>query len=148
MGLEDRLMQDLKIAMKNKNIIDKNTIQQIRANVLLAKKDRGNLTDRDIEDIILKEKSKRTDALVQFNKAGRTDLVEQTNKEMLCLSRYLPQPMSEYEVEEAVKAVIEREAITDKKFLGYVIKKSKEQFGNRTTGQVISSIAKKLLEGN
>lgn len=148
MGLEDRLMQDLKIAMKNKNIIDKNTIQQIRANVLLAKKDRGNLTDRDIEDIILKEKSKRADALVQFNKAGRTDLVEQTNKEMLCLSRYLPQPMSEYEVEEAVKAVIEREAITDKKFLGYVIKKSKEQFGNRTTGQVISSIAKKLLEGN
>ena len=148
MSLEDRLMQDLKIAMKNKNIIDKNTIQQIRANVLLAKKDKGNLTDRDIEDIILKEKSKRTDALVQFNKAGRTDLVEQTNKEMLCLSRYLPQPMSEYEVEEAVKAVIEREAITDKKFLGYVIKKSKEQFGNRTTGQVISSIAKKLLEGN
>ena len=56
--------------------------------------------------------------------------------------------MSEYEVEEAVKAVIEREAITDKKFLGYVIKKSKEQFGNRTTGQVISSIAKRLLEGN
>ncbi len=148
MGLEDRLMQDLKIAMKNKNTIDKNTIQQIRANVLLAKKDKGNLTDRDIEDIILKEKSKRADALVQFNKAGRTDLVEQTNKEMLCLSRYLPQPMSEYEVEEAVKAVIEREAITDKKFLGYVIKKSKEQFGNRTTGQVISSIAKKLLEGN
>lgn len=148
MSLEDRLMQDLKIAMKNKNIIDKNTIQQIRANVLLAKKDKGNLTDRDIEDIILKEKSKRADALVQFNKAGRTDLVEQTNKEMLCLSRYLPQPMSEYEVEEAVKAVIEREAITDKKFLGYVIKKSKEQFGNRTTGQVISSIAKKLLEGN
>jgi len=148
MGLEDRLMQDLKIAMKNKNTIDKNTIQQIRANVLLAKKDKGNLTDRDIEDIILKEKSKRADALVQFNKAGRTDLVEQTNKEMLCLSRYLPQPMSEYEVEEAVKAVIEREAVTDKKFLGYVIKKSKEQFGNRTTGQVISSIAKKLLEGN
>jgi len=148
MGLEDRLMQDLKIAMKNKNTIDKNTIQQIRANVLLAKKDKGNLTDRDIEDIILKEKSKRADALVQFNKAGRTDLVEQTNKEMLCLSRYLPQPMSEYEVEEAVKAVIEREAITDKKFLGYVIKKSKEQFGNRTTGQVISSIAKRLLEGN
>ena len=148
MGLEDRLMQDLKIAMKNKNTIDKNTIQQIRANVLLAKKDKGNLTDRDIEDIILKEKSKRADALVQFNKAGRTDLVEQTNKEMLCLSRYLPQPMSEYEVEEAVKAVIEREAITDKKFLGYVIKKSKEQFGNRTTRQVISSIAKRLLEGN
>ena len=148
MGLEDRLMQDLKIAMKNKNTIDKNTIQQIRANVLLAKKNKGNLTDRDIEDIILKEKSKRADALVQFNKAGRTDLVEQTNKEMLCLSRYLPQPMSEYEVEEAVKAVIEREAVTDKKFLGYVIKKSKEQFGNRTTGQVISSIAKKLLEGN
>ena len=148
MGLEDRLMQDLKIAMKNKNTIDKNTIHQIRANVLLAKKNKGNLTDRDIEDIILKEKSKRADALVQFNKAGRTDLVEQTNKEMLCLSRYLPQPMSEYEVEEAVKAVIEREAVTDKKFLGYVIKKSKEQFGNRTTGQVISSIAKKLLEGN
>ena len=46
MGLEDKLFQDLKVAMKQGNVIDRNTIQQIRASILLAKKDNSNLTDR------------------------------------------------------------------------------------------------------
>ena len=146
MNLEARLMQDLKVAMKEGNKIDKNTIQQVRAVILLAKKEKGNLTERDIEDIILREKNKRTEAIVQFQRGNRPDLVEQTNKEMLCLSRYLPQPMSEYEVNEAVKKIIEDENITDKRLLGYVIKKSKEQFGNRANGKLISDTVKRILE--
>jgi len=146
MNLEARLMQDLKVAMKEGNKIDKNTIQQVRAVILLAKKEKGNLTERDIEDIILREKNKRTEAIVQFQRGNRPDLVEQTNKEMLCLSRYLPQPMSEYEVDEAVKKIIEDENITDKRLLGYVIKKSKEQFGNRANGKLISDTVKRILE--
>ena len=146
MNLEARLMQDLKVAMKEGNKIDKNTIQQVRAVILLAKKEKGNLTERDIEDIILREKNKRTEAIVQFQRGNRPDLVEQTNKEMLCLSRYLPQPMSEYEVNEAVKKIIEDENVTDKRLLGYVIKKSKEQFGNRANGKLISDTVKRILE--
>ena len=147
MNIEDRLMQDLKKAMKDKNTIYKNTIQQVRSVILLAKKDKGSLTERDIEDIILKERNKRTEALVQFQKGNRPDLVEQTNKEMLCLSEYLPQPMSEYEVDEAVRKIIQDENITDKRLLGYIIKKAKEQFGNRASGRLISDTVKRVLEG-
>ena len=145
MGLEDKLFQDLKVAMKQGNVIDRNTIQQIRASILLAKKDNSNLTDRDIEDIILKERTKLTEALVQFNKANRKDLIEQTNKEMLCLSRYLPQPMSDEELEIAVREVLAEEGITEIKLMGFAIKKCKDKFGNRTTGKQLSDMVKRLI---
>lgn len=146
MMLEDKLMQDLKVAMKDGNVIDKNTIQQIRASVLLAKKANPNITDRDIEDIIIKERSKRTEALVQFTKANRKDLIEQTNRELLCLSRYLPQPMSEQEIFDGVNEIMDRENITEMKLMGYAIKKCKEAFGNRADGKQISDVVKRILE--
>ena len=143
--LEDKLMQDLKVAMKSGNIIDKNIIQQIRANILLAKKSNTNIKDRDIEDIIAKERNRRTEALVQFIKANRSDLVEQTKKEMLCLSRYLPQPMSDEELELAVKSIMNNENVTEIKFMGYIINKCKDAFGNRVTGKQLSDMVKKLF---
>lgn len=145
MTLEERLMQDLKVAMKSGNVIDKNTIQQVRASVLLAKKDNPKLSDREIEDIIMKERNKRTEALVQFTKANRKDLVEQTNKEMLCLSRYLPQPLSKEELELAVREVLKLENITEMKLMGFAIKKCKDKFGNRTTGKELSDMVKQIL---
>ena len=146
MILEDRLMQDFKEAMKSGNTIKKNTVQQLRAQILLAKKDKPSLTEQDIENVIVKERSKRLEAVVQFEKANRQDLVEQTNKELLYISEYLPQPMSDVEVAEGVKNIMQKENITEQKLMGYAIKKCKEAFGNRATGKQISDEVKKVLE--
>jgi uncharacterized protein YqeY len=144
--IENRLVNDFKNAMKDKNIIKKNTVQQLRAQILLAKKDNNNITDRDIEDIIMKERNKRLEALVQFEKANRQDLVEQTNKELLYINEYLPQPMSEQEIINAVKDIMLKENITEMKLMGYAIKKCKEAFGNRANGKQISDVVKQFLE--
>ena len=144
--MEDRLMQDFKDAMKSGNTIKKNTIQQLRASILLAKKDKPNMTDEEFEAIVMKEKNKRLEALVQFEKANRQDLVEQTNKELLYINEYLPQPMSETEIAETVKNVLETENVTEKKLMGFAIKKCKEIIGNRATGKQISDEVKKQLE--
>ena len=143
--LEDRLMTDFKEALKTKNVIRKNTIQQLRAQILLAKKS-NNITDQDIENIITKERSRRLEALVQFEKANRVDLVEQTNKELLYINEYLPQPMSDLEIAEGVRAIMKRENITEMKLMGYAVKKCKEEFGSRATGKQISDEVKKVLE--
>lgn len=143
--IEEKLMQDFKDAMKNGNIIKKNTVQQLRASILLAKKDNPTITDADIEDVIVKERSKRLDALVQFEKANRQDLIEQTNKELLYISEYLPQPLSDAEIIDGVNQIMQKENITEMKLMGYAIKKCKEEFGNRATGKQISDAVKNYL---
>ena len=146
MILEDKLMQDFKDAMKSGNTIKKNTVQQLRAQILLAKKDKPTMTEQDIENVIVKERSKRLEAVVQFEKANRQDLVEQTNKELLYISEYLPQPMSDVEIANGVRNIMQRENITEQKLMGYAVKKCKETFGNRATGKQISDEVKKVLE--
>lgn len=143
--IEEKLMQDFKDAMKSGNTIKKNTVQQLRASILLAKKDNPKITDADIEDVIVKERSKRLDALIQFEKADRQDLIEQTNKELLYISEYLPQPLSDAEIIEGVNQIMQRENITEVKLMGYAIKKCKEEFGNRATGKQISDAVKNYL---
>lgn len=144
--LEDRLMEDYKEAMKHNNVIKKNTVQQLRAQILLAKKDKPNMTEKEIENIIMKERGKRLEALVQFEKANRNDLIEQTNKELLYVNAYLPEPMSEQEIADGVRDIIQNENITEMKLMGYAIKKCKEKFGNRANGKQISDEVKKVLE--
>ena len=143
--IEDKLIADFKEAIKSGNSIKKNTVQQLRAQILLAKKDNPKLTDQDIENVIMKERGKRLEALVQFEKANRQDLVEQTNKELLYVSEYLPQPMSEQEIAEGVRDIMRKENITELKLMGYAIKKCKEAFGNRAMGKQISDEVKRVL---
>lgn len=144
--IRDELIEDMKQAMKTGNTIYKNTIQLIRSAVLLEEKNKQKiLNDTEVQEIILKERNKRYDALADFQKAKRNDLIEQTHKEIMCINKYLPQPISEYDLEQEMKKII-TELNATKKDLGVVIRKTKEQFGARTTGATISEIAKKLLE--
>ena len=74
MTIEERLYEDMKIALKSKDTVTKNTIQLLRANILQAKKDSSAiLEEKDIEDIVMREKTKRIDAIAQFQKAKRND---------------------------------------------------------------------------
>ena len=97
--IRERLLEDLKIAMRNNDIIKKNTIQLIRASILNAEKDAGEvLTENKVEEILLKERKKREDALAQFQVVARTDLIEQTQREIVCIETYLPKQLSSEEL--------------------------------------------------
>ena len=81
--LKEKLMEDLKSAMKEKDEIKKNTVQMVRAGILQIEKDKGiEVEDNQIIDIIAKEVKKRKDAAIDFEKGGREDLVEKNNKEI------------------------------------------------------------------
>ena len=74
--LKEKLLEDLKNAMKDKNVNKKNTIQMVRASVLQVEKDKKiELNDNDILEVIAKEFKKRNDALVEYEKSGREDLI-------------------------------------------------------------------------
>lgn len=103
MSLKERLTEDFKTAMKSKDEIAKNTINLARAAIKQVEVDtRKDLTDEEIIPIIAKQVKMRKDALADFEKGGRTDLIDAYNKEIEVLEVYLPAQMSEDEIKKFV----------------------------------------------
>ena len=132
--------------MKEKDVIMKNTIQMIRAAILQIEKDKQiELDDNGILEIISKQVKQKNDALEQFEKADRQDLVEQTKLEINILKEYLPKQLSREEVEQIVVDLSRTLGISDMKGMGTLIKSAKAKIGAGSDGKTISEVVKKVL---
>ena len=137
MTLKEQLMADFKEAMKAKDEVAKNTISFARAAVKQYEVDnREELDDAGIITILAKQVKMRKDALADFEKAGRTDLVESYNAEIEILSRYLPEQLSEEKLREIVAEVA----------AGLGIEGGKQNMG-KLMGPVMAKV-KGLADGN
>lgn len=144
--LKERLMDDLKVAMRDKDEVKKNTIQMVRAAILQIEKDKGiKVEDEKIIEIIAKEVKGKKDALVDFEKGGREDLVSQTNKEIGILQEYLPKQLSVEEIKAEVEKVIKDLGATSMKDMGSVMKEAKFRIGAGADGRAINEVVKELL---
>ena len=144
--LTEELMNDLKDAMKEKDEIKKNTVQMVRAAILQIEKDKGiKVEDNQIIDIIAKEVKVKKDALVDFTKGGREDLVKQTKEEIEILKKYLPKQLSKDEIKDIVQKVIEKVGATSIKDMGNVMKEAKSIIGAGSDGKTINEVVKELL---
>ena len=144
--LKEKLLEDLKNSMKEKNTVRKNVIQMVRAAILQVEKDKQiELNDEQIIDIIAKESKKRKDALGDYEKSGREDLINEIKEEIQILAEYLPKQLSIEEVENIVKEVIAEQGATSIKDMGKVMKAAKEKIGAASDGKTINEVVKKLL---
>ena len=144
--LKEKLMEELKEAMKNKDTIKKNTVQMVRAAILQIEKDKGiEVGDDKILEIIAKEVKTKKDALVDFEKAQRQDLIDQTNQEIAILQEYLPKQLTDEELVTEVKKVIEKLNATSMKDMGPVMKEAKATIGAQADGKRINEVVKSLL---
>ena len=144
--LKEKLLEDLKNSMKDKNVIRKNVIQMVRAAILQIEKDKQiELNDEQIIEIIAKESKKRKDSLADYEKSVREDLISQINEEIEVLQEYLPKQLTQEELEENIKKIITQVEATSIKDMGKVMKAAKEQIGARADGKTINEVVKKLL---
>lgn len=144
--LKEKLMDDLKTAMREKDEIKKNTVQMVRAAILQIEKDKGiTVEDEKIIEIIAKEVKGKKDALVDFEKGGREDLVSQTNQEISILQEYLPKQLSKEEIKLEVEKVIKQLGATSMKDMGIVMKEAKAKIGAAADGRAINEVVKELL---
>ena len=144
--LKEKLMEDLKESMREKDIIRKNVVQMVRAAILQIEKDTGNeVDDAKIIDIIAKEMKKKKDAMVDFEKAERQDLIDQTNEEMKVLEEYLPKQLSKEEIKEIVSKIISDIGATSMKDMGIIMKEAKSEIGAGADGKTINEVVKELL---
>ncbi|RBP45494.1 GatB/YqeY domain-containing protein [Garciella nitratireducens] len=147
MSLKERLLKDLKQSMKEKDTIKKSTITMVRAAVLQVEKDKKiELNDEEIIDIIAKQVKQRKDALQDFKRGAREDLMEQTQREIAILTEYLPQQLSKGEIENIVMETISEVGAVSIKDMGKVMSAIMPKVKGRADGAIVNKFVKQHLQ--
>jgi len=146
MSLKEKLMEDLKDSMKSKDKIRKDTITMVRAAIKQKEVDeRRELSDDDILDIIAKQLKEKRIAIEEFKKGQRDDLVKLTEQEIDILLNYLPEQLTEEEVEKIVFETIKEVNAKSIKDIGIIMKAVMPKVKGRTDGNIVNKIVRKIL---
>ena len=149
MALKEKLMADFKDAMKSHDEVAKNTISFARAAIKQYEVDhREELDDDGIVAILSKQVKMRKDALADFEKAGRTDLIDSYKSEIEILKRYLPEQLSDEKIREIIKGTaaelgIEGGMQNMGKLMGPVMAKVKGLADGNQVKQLVQEFLKK-----
>lgn len=146
MSLKERLADDLKAAMKDKDVIRKNAVQMVRAGILQIEKDKKiTLDDEGVLEVIAKQLKQRRDSLPDYEKSGREDLIAGLKAEMDVLMEYLPAQLSREELEKIVSEAIEKTGASSMKDMGKVMAAVMPATKGRADGKEINEIVKAIL---
>ncbi|NLY86398.1 MAG: GatB/YqeY domain-containing protein [Tissierellia bacterium] len=146
MSLKEKLMEDLKDSMKSKDKIRKDTITMVRAAIKQKEVDeRRELSDDDILDIIAKQLKEKRMAIEEFKKGQRDDLVKLTEQEIDILLNYLPEQLTEEEVEKIVFETIKEVNAKSIKDIGIIMKAVMPKVKGRADGNIVNKIVRKIL---
>ena len=146
MSLNAQIKSDIKDAMRAKDTLKRDTLRNIQAAVKQIEVDeRRDVTDADLESIMMKYLKQREDAKTQFAQAGRDDLVTKEDAEIAIIKPYLPEPMDDTELESVLKEVITSVGAESMKDMGKVMGGAKTVIGSRADGGRINQMVKKLL---
>ena len=144
--LKEKLLEDLKNSMKEKNVVRKNVVQMIRAAILQKEKDNQiELSDEEIMQIIAKEAKTRKDALPDYEKSGRENLIKEVKEEIAIIEEYLPKQLTKEEILPIIQEIINKTGASSIKDMGKVMGEAKKQLGVSADGKTISECVKGLL---
>jgi uncharacterized protein YqeY len=146
MSLKEKLLIDLKDAMKARDTVRKDTIQLIRSAILQIEKDKKiTLGDDEITEVLARELKSRRDALSDIEKSGRADLKEKADKEIEIILGYMPRQLSRDELETIVREAIAETGALSLKDMGKVMKAVMPKVKGRADGNIVNDIVKGLL---
>jgi uncharacterized protein YqeY len=148
MSLREKILEDIKSAMKNKEAERLSAIRMMQSAVKYREIElRPNpITDQDILGVIKKLTKQRKDSISEFAKAGRQDLVDKETFELKVLEEYLPAQMSAADVTRIVEEVIKAQGATTQKQMGAVIKEVMAKTGGQADGKMISDLVRSKLQ--
>lgn len=146
MGLEERLVEEMKQAMKSNDKAKLSTIRMIRSAVKNKEIElRKPLDDDGIFRVIQGMVKKNEESIEQFKAGGRMDLVEKETKEIETMKSYLPQPLSREEVLKIIDQTIEETKASSLKDLGKVMKSVMPKLGGKVDGALVNQLVKERL---
>jgi len=146
MTLKEQITEDMKSAMRAKEAERLGTIRLLLAAIKQREVDeRITVDDAGIIAIIEKLIKQRKDSIEQFQKAGRTDLVDQESKELAILQAYMPAQLSAAEVQSAIQKVIADLGASVPQDMGKVIGALKAQLAGKADMGMVSGLVKAAL---
>lgn len=144
--IKEQLQNDWKTALKTKDKFTANVLSTAKTAVLLVEKTENKvLADDDVISILAKEIKQRREALADFEKGNREDLVEQNKAEIEILLKYLPQQLSEEEIKQIVKESAEEVGANNIKDMGKVMAVVRPKVLGKADGKLVSQIVKEYL---
>jgi len=147
MNLNERLNEDMKQAMKEKDKFRLSVIRMVRSSIKNIEIDeKRSLTDEEVLDILQREVKQRKDSLQEFTKAGREDLATDVQAEIAVISKYLPEQLSEEEIKAVVQQTIQEVGASSKADMGKVMGALMPKVKGRADGRLINQIVQQLLQ--
>ena len=146
MSLEERLVEEMKQALKSNDKLRLSTIRMIRS--ALKNKEielRKKLEDEEVVKVIQAMVRKGEESVEQFQTGGRMDLVEKEKKEIEILKSFLPQPLSQEEILKIIDQSIQETQASSLKDIGKVMKSVMPKMGGKADGKLINQLVKERL---
>jgi hypothetical protein len=164
MSLKERIQEDLVRSLKEKDELKASVFRLLLASLLNREKEKrykayqtktdiaekelvekSQLTDEEIVEVVSSEIKKRKEAALEFEKGKRQDLADKEKKELEILKAYLPEQLSEEEIRNLVKEIIEKVGAKTQKDMGKVMSQLMPRIKGKADGAMVSSIVKELL---
>lgn len=147
MSLTNRLMTDLKVAMKSHDKTALSVIRMLKSALMNKKIELGHELNSEEElQVVVSQMKQQKDSLVEFEKAQREDLVADTKAQMQVLSQYMPQQLSEAEVQEIVQQTAAKIGATSKADFGKLMQAVMPQVKGKADGNKVNQMVKDLLQ--
>ncbi len=148
-SLNDKIADDMKTAMRERNKVALNTLRALKSAITNATIDKvganSSLPENEVINIVRKQIKQRQDSIEQFEKAGRSELADNEKEEITILDSYLPAALSDDELVAAVEAAIAEIGAESKKDMGKVMKLLQEKTGGRADGKKLSQAVMQRL---
>jgi len=146
--LEDKILDDFKDAMRQKDSLKVSTLSFLRGQLGYAalEKKKEKLDDTDCISVIKKLMKQRQDSIEQFTAGGRLDLAEKETKELAVLKDYVPVEMSKEDVSRIVEEAVVSLGASDMKDMGNVMKEVRAKTEGRADGKMISDLVRERLQ--
>ncbi len=147
MGLREQVLTDIKTAMKAKETQKRDALRLLNSALKQIEVDeRKELSDDDVIAVIQKQIKQRNDAAAQYKDAGRDELYDKEMAEIAVFEAYLPAQLDDAELENALKAIIEKVGATSMKEMGKVMGVASKELAGQADGKRISACVKTLLQ--
>lgn len=148
MSLQEKVMTEMKAAMKAKNTVALESLRAIKSAILLAQTDKGGggeLSEDDEVKLVQKLVKQRKDSATIFTEQGRTDLAEPELAQVAVIQQFLPEQLTEEEIEKVVVQTIDSIGASGMRDMGKVMGVVSKELAGQADGKTISSIVKAKL---
>ena len=148
MNLEESISEGIKLAMKSKDTIRRDILRSVKKYIIEFKTsgtNAGEITDADVLKIITKLAKQGADSADVFKSQGREDLYEYEVAQVSVLKEFLPEQMTDAELTDAVKTIIEKLGASSMKDMGKVMGTASKELAGKADGKDVSNKVKELL---